>query len=126
MLTEKPNILLIMPDQMRGDCLSLEDHPVLTTPNIDSLGTEGVHFSRTYSTCPSCIAARRSLLTGQFPATHGMVGYRERVPLRVPTVTQLLRDGGYATAIAVSLFVITLVFSLGFLFLTPREKLEYS
>ena len=34
----RPNILLIMPDQMRGDCLSLERHPVLLTPNIDEIG----------------------------------------------------------------------------------------
>lgn len=89
-----------MPDQMRGDCLSLENHPVLQTPTIDAIGEGGVHFTRAYSTCASCIAARRSLLTGQFPSTHGMVGYREGVPLNTPTVTQLLRDAGYATALA--------------------------
>lgn len=97
---KKPNILLVMPDQMRGDCLSLENHPALATPAIDSIGREGVAFARAYTTCPSCIAARRSLLTGQFPPTHGMVGYRERVPLQAPTVTQLLHDAGYETVLA--------------------------
>jgi len=96
----RPNILLVMPDQMRGDCLSLEGHPVLRTPNIDSIGREGVHFARAYTTCTSCIAARRSLLTGLHPATGGVVGYREGVPITTPTVTELLRDAGYATAIA--------------------------
>jgi len=96
----RPNILLVMPDQMRGDCLSLEGHPVLRTPNIDSIGEEGVHFTRAYTTCTSCIAARRSLLTGLHPATNGVVGYREGVPIKTPTVTELLRDSGYATAIA--------------------------
>lgn len=100
MKTERPNILLVMPDEMRGDCLSLEDHPVLETPAIDSIGKGGVHFTRAYTTCASCIAARRSLLTGQFPATTGMVGYREGVPITTPTVTELLRNAGYATAIA--------------------------
>jgi len=100
MKTGRPNILLIMPDQMRGDCLSLEGHPALQTPNIDGIGREGVHFTRAYTTCASCIAARRSLLTGQYPATNGVVGYREGVPITTPTVTELLRDAGYSTAIA--------------------------
>jgi len=96
---ERPNILLIMPDQMRGDCMSLAGHPVLVTPNIDQIGGAGAYFTQAYSSCASCIAARRSLLTGQFPSTHGMVGYREGVPLKSPVLTRLLSDSGYATAI---------------------------
>ncbi|MBI3986199.1 MAG: sulfatase-like hydrolase/transferase [Lentisphaerae bacterium] len=97
---KKPNILFIMPDQMRGDCLSLEHHPAALTPNMDEIGGQGAHFTRAYSTCASCIPARRSLLTGQFPATHGMVGYEEGCPLKAPTLPQVLRDAGYATALA--------------------------
>lgn len=95
-----PNILLIMPDQMRGDCLSLEAHPVLSTPNIDALGSGGTHFTAAYTTCASCIPARRALLTGCFPATNGMVGFRDGVPLRHPSFVQRLQEGGYATALA--------------------------
>ena len=98
--TARPNILLIMPDQMRGDCLGLAGHPSLLTPNMDELGARGATFTQAYTTCASCIPARRSLLTGQFPATHGMVGYVEGVPITRPTLPQCLRDGGYATAIA--------------------------
>ena len=58
-MTNQPDILLIMPDQWRGDCLSLERHPVLLTPNVDEIGGHGTHFRRAYVTCPSCIAARR-------------------------------------------------------------------
>lgn len=89
-----------MPDQMRGDCMSIEEHPVLQTPTIDDIGSSGVRFSRAYTTCASCIAARRSLLTGQYPSTNGMVGYREGLPITTPTLPQLLRDAGYSTAIA--------------------------
>jgi arylsulfatase A-like enzyme len=89
-----------MPDQMRGDCLSLAQHPVVLTPNIDEIGGQGAHFTQAYTTCASCIPARRALLTGQFPATNGMVGYREGHPLRTRTLTETLRDdGGYATAL---------------------------
>src|SRR4051794_8913920 len=62
----KPDILLIMPDQMRGDCLSILGHPVVRTPNLDALARQGALFRRAYSTCPSCIPARHSLLTGLF------------------------------------------------------------
>ena len=96
----KPNILLIMPDQMRGDCIGLAGHPTLLTPNMDEIGGQGACFRRAYTTCASCIAARRSLLTGQFPATNGMVGYQEGQPLRSPVLPQVLADAGYHTAIA--------------------------
>ncbi|MCJ7550572.1 MAG: sulfatase-like hydrolase/transferase [Anaerolineae bacterium] len=46
----QPNILLIMPDQMRGDCLSLAHHPVLLTPNIDAIAGQGAFFTHAYTT----------------------------------------------------------------------------
>ena len=70
---EKPNVILIMTDQQRGDCLGLEGHPVLLTPNMDAIGGQGARFSHAYTTCPVCVPARRSLLTGQFPSTHGVL-----------------------------------------------------
>jgi len=75
MSDSRPNIILIMPDQQRGDALGCEDHPVLLTPNIDAMAGAGTRFSRCYSTCPSCIPARRALLSGQYPSTNGMVGF---------------------------------------------------
>ena len=57
---EKPNILLFVTEQHRGDCLGIEDHPVLMTPNMDAIAGAGVRFSSAYSSCPTCIAARRS------------------------------------------------------------------
>jgi len=94
----RPNILLIMTDQQRGDALGVEDHPVLLTPNLDAIAGAGVRFTRAYSTCPTCIAARRSLLSGQFPATHGMVGYRDGVEWDAPpTLPGVLSAAGYQT-----------------------------
>jgi arylsulfatase A-like enzyme len=96
--TAKPDILLIMPDQMRGDCLSILDHPVVRTTNLDALARQGALFRRAYSTCPSCIPARHSLLTGLHPATSGVVGYAAR-PIPYPTLPKLLTNAGYATAL---------------------------
>ena len=92
----KPDILFLMPDEMRGDCLSLLGHPAVHTPHLDKLAQEGALFRRAYSTCPSCIPARHALLTGQFPATSGVVGYAPS-PITSPTMPQLLADAGYST-----------------------------
>ena len=96
-----PNILLIMTDQQRGDCLSIENHPVLLTPTMDAIAGQGVRFAKAYTTCPSCIAARRSLLSGQFPVTHGMRGYADGIEWQAPpTLPEVLSRAGYHTYLA--------------------------
>src|SRR5881296_1382972 len=94
----KPDILLIMPDQMRGDCMSARGHPVVRTPHLDKLAGEGALFRRAYTTCPSCIPARHSLLTGLFPSTSGVVGFKGK-PITYPTLPKLLGEAGYSTAL---------------------------
>ncbi|NOY81511.1 MAG: arylsulfatase [Kiritimatiellaeota bacterium] len=97
-MSERPNILLIVTEQHRGDCLGIEGHPVLLTPNMDAIAQRGARFSRFYSACPSCIAARRSILCGQDPQTHGLVGYRDGVLWDPPhTLPGVLRENGYQT-----------------------------
>jgi arylsulfatase A-like enzyme len=93
----KPNILFIITEQHRGDCVGYENHPVLLTPNMDSIAHNGVRFGRFYSACPSCISARRSMLAGQLPQTHGLVGYQEGLVWDAPTLPSVLRDHGYQT-----------------------------
>ncbi len=93
-----PDILILMPDQMRGDALSAVGHPVVRTPTFDRLAAQGALFRRAYSTCPSCIPARLSLLTGTFPATSGLVGYAPFKNTR-PTLPGLLAQAGYATVL---------------------------
>ncbi len=95
----KPNILLLMPDQWRGDCLSIEGHSSVVTPNIDEIAAKGIRFTHAYSTCPSCIPARQSLLTGKYPSSNGMVGFVDGYRIDDPTLPQLLKDGGYYTAL---------------------------
>jgi arylsulfatase A-like enzyme len=87
-----------MPDQWRGDALSAIGHPVVQTPTIDRLARGGTLFRRAYSTCPSCIPARLSLLTGLHPSSTGLVGY---APLKFsfPTLPGLLARAGYSTVL---------------------------
>jgi len=96
--SERPNILFILTDQMRGDCMSCMGHPVVETPNLDMLAARGTLFTASYSSCPSCIAARASLFTGLSPSGHGRLGYQDCVPWRYDfTLPQLLSDAGYQT-----------------------------
>lgn len=85
MSEKKPNIVLICVDQWRGDCLGSAGHPVVKTPYLDQLFVNGCSFSRAYSSCPSCIAARAALFTGQSQETHGRIGYKDGVPWNYET-----------------------------------------
>lgn len=76
----KPNVLLIMVDQMRADCLSILDHPVVDTPHIDQLARNGILFEHAYAATPTCVPARASLLTGMSQTSTGRVGYEDKVP----------------------------------------------
>jgi len=96
--SQPPNILFILLDQMRCDCLSVLDHPVVDTPNVDDVAHGGTLFTSAYTTCPSCIAARASLWTGLTPSTHGRLGYRDQVPWNYEDILPaLLSDAGYQT-----------------------------
>ena len=108
----RPNILMILVDQWRGDHLGIEGHPVLSTPNVDFLGSRGAHFRRAYSECPSCIPARRTIFSGQSPEAHGMVGMKGNVPWNPPyTLPGELARAGYQTEM------------IGKLHLYPERKL---
>ncbi|KIL41335.1 arylsulfatase [Gordoniibacillus kamchatkensis] len=94
----RPNLLLITVDQMRGDCLSGLGHPVVETPNLDQLARNGATFRNAYSATPSCIPARAALLTGMSQTSHGRVGYKEGVPWNYPhTIAGELAAAGYHT-----------------------------
>lgn len=95
----KPDILLIMPDQMRGDCLSALGHPVVRTPCLDELARQGTLFRRAYSTVPSCIPARYALLTGLYPQTSGVVGFKNK-PFSTQSLPQLIALAGYLSVLA--------------------------
>ena len=94
----KPNILLITTDQQRWDTLGVNGNKLIQTGHLYYLAATGTNFTRAYSTTPSCVAARRSLLTGQHGVTHGMVGYEDGVEFKPEfTVAGLLGQAGYQT-----------------------------
>ncbi|MBI3117431.1 MAG: sulfatase-like hydrolase/transferase, partial [Candidatus Hydrogenedentes bacterium] len=70
---EKPNILFLMADQHRGDCLGIDGNRAVKTPNLDHIANEGARFRCAYSSTPTCTPARAGLLTGMSPWGHGML-----------------------------------------------------
>lgn len=95
-MEKKPNIILFMCDQYRGDCLSFLNHPDVKTPYLDTLASSGVCFKHAYSACPSCIPARATLFTGKTAAHTGRVGYQDGVDWKYEhMLAQELSDHGY-------------------------------
>ena len=95
---KRPNIILLMTDQLRGDCLGYAGHPDVKTPYLDTLASRGVVFDRAYSACPSCIAARAALHTGMEQSHHGRVGYEDNIPWNYThTMAGELAKAGYYT-----------------------------
>ncbi|MFT4105204.1 MAG: arylsulfatase [Lacrimispora sp.] len=95
---KKPNIVLIMCDQMRGDCMGVAGHPDVQTPYLDSLAAEGTYFPNAYASCPSCIPSRAALFTGMSQERHGRVGYQDGIDWDYPNMLpKVLSDHGYHT-----------------------------
>ncbi len=70
--SSRPNIVFILSDDHRYDAISCMDHPYITTPNLDRLSREGVHFLNAFVTTSLCSPSRASFLTGQYAHTHGV------------------------------------------------------
>ncbi len=100
-MNTKPNIILIVMDEMRGDCFSGAGHPDVKTPYMDSLMARGVLFKNAYSACPSCVPARAALYTGLTQKNHGRVGYKDRINWNYPKTlaTQLDKEGYYTQCV---------------------------
>lgn len=95
--SDRINILFMMDDQHRGDCLGVLAGDWLRTPNLDRLVQEGALFQKAYTSLPSCIPARVSLLTGKSPWGHGLLLYTpmaEEYPNEMPRV---FTKAGYRT-----------------------------
>ena len=92
---DRPNILFLMGDQHRGDCIGADGNRAIITPNLDRLADEGARFRYAYTSVPSCTPARAGILTGLSPWHHGMLGY-SRVAQKYPReMPRIIRNAGY-------------------------------
>jgi choline-sulfatase len=95
----KPNILLIMCDQLRADALGCTGNWV-KTPNIDRIAREGVRFINCVTNSPVCLPARISMATGRYPHNTGVWdNCPYELPEGTPTWMSAIRDAGYRTSV---------------------------
>lgn len=97
---DKPNILVIMADQHAPQFSRPYGHPVVKTPSMDRLAAEGVTFENAYTSCPICVPARMSFMTGRYVSNIGI--WDNGVPLREDAVTwaHCLRNSGYQVVLS--------------------------
>jgi N-acetylglucosamine-6-sulfatase len=95
---DKPNVVFVLTDDQRWDCISLNERSQIKTPNIDRLGREGIYFRNTFCTTSLCSPSRASILSGLYAHTHGVVNNFTEYPNDLPSFPRELQAAGYATA----------------------------
>ena len=96
----RPNLIVILIDDLRFDETGITGHPYMKTPHIDRLATEGALFQNAFHTTPLCSPNRASILTGQYASRHGIfdnVG-RDALSHQLPNYHRELQRLGYETA----------------------------
>src|SRR5687768_16139073 len=120
----RPNVVLIVADDLGWRDLSYAGSTFYKSPNIDALARKGVVFDSAYSACPVCSPSRAAIMTGRYPARVGVTDYiggpqpdvaatqpkyRDRLlpaayhlqlPAKEITIAEALRENGYATLCA--------------------------
>lgn len=94
----RPNIVLVFPDQHRGQDIGVAGNAQVRTPNLDRLAAEGLYLPHTYSNAPVTCPARSVLQTGKYPHRSGLRINDMRFPTDQPTLGTRLSEAGYATA----------------------------
>lgn len=91
-----PNVLLIMLDDFGYNDLGANGNPKTPTPNLDALAAQGTRYTRHYADA-TCSVARAALMTGTYPAVHGLRPTHLGLSADTPTIASMLRDAGYTT-----------------------------
>jgi arylsulfatase A-like enzyme len=98
-MPDRPNLLILLPDEMRADALGFMGNPVCRTPHFDRLAARGVGFDRFFTTFPKCVPARASLMTGRYCHTDGWRSVSQTLEPAQPNLLRTLRQAGYETAV---------------------------
>ena len=96
----RPNVLVLMADQMAAGILPAYGNTVARTPHLDALAERGVVFEAAYCNSPLCAPSRASFLAGRLPSGLGAYDNAADFPAQVPTFAHYLRAAGYRTVLA--------------------------
>jgi N-acetylglucosamine-6-sulfatase len=97
--SDRPNIVLVLVDDLRWDDIAIAGQPFVETPNIDRLANEGARFLNAFASTPLCSPSRASILTGQYVRTNGILDNtaRDSASHRLATFAIPLHAAGYRT-----------------------------
>ena len=95
----RPNVVVILVDDLRWDDIAVAGHPFVETPNIDRVAREGARFLNAFAATPLCSPSRASILTGQHIHTNGIIDNtaRDSASHRLPTFAIPMQAAGYRT-----------------------------
>ncbi|OUC06973.1 hypothetical protein RY27_17745 [Litorilinea aerophila] len=94
-MNDRPNVLVIMVDQMKATASHLYGNPFCTTPNLQRLAEEGVRYEHAFTPHPLCVPARISFWTGQYPHSHGGRRNETLMPGGAVHGPRLWKEAGY-------------------------------
>ncbi len=111
----RPNVILIVADDLGWADLGCYGSTFHATPNLDRLARSGMRFTNAYAACPVCSPSRAAIMTGKYPArlnlTDWLPGrpdrpsqmlmrprFRQQLPLEEHTIAEVLKPAGYTTA----------------------------
>lgn len=96
----RPNILLVIADQLTAIALQAYGNGVCKTPNLDALAKKSAVFANAYCSYPLCAPSRFSMMTGRLPSRIKAYDNASEFPAAVPTIAHYLRAAGYYTCIS--------------------------
>ena len=102
MAANRPNVVLVFGDQWRAQATGFGGGAQVRTPHLDRLAAESIHFTHAVSGCPVCSPARASLMTGQYPVTHGVFVNDVCLSETATSLAQAFSGAGYDPPISAS------------------------
>jgi arylsulfatase A-like enzyme len=95
---ERPNVVVVICDDLRWDALSCAGHPHVKTLNIDRLAAEGLYFENMFCTTSLCSPSRASILSGLYAHAHGVTNNFTEYPEGLASFPRQLQQAGYKSA----------------------------
>src|SRR5690242_11119786 len=98
-VTDRPNVLLVMADQLKATALPAFGNAQVRTPSLDRLAQSGLTYDLTFTPHPLCVPARVSMWTGAYPHDHGVRTNELRTSRAVDNYLRSFKCAGYRLAL---------------------------